>query len=218
MNGSSQYGTSSIEWRRPEPKVVELYNTEQVAPVPVPGVPYGATPLPDPAEQQRQALVEQRAKELETMRQMMRAQAEQGRFELPGYRGPGGPQAEQRPSPQEKRAHRRQLRDFFSEVEDPQSDPLQGIQSLIDSGAIVYDENGLWIAQPNIGEKKGQQLLAMADAWADQTGLWEGGQFRPENYRPYGAAQNRMQWETRQTAPEGLSPDAMRALLAAGRE
>jgi hypothetical protein len=81
---------------------------------------------------------------------------------------------------------------------------MQGIQSLIDSGAIAYDEDGLWIAQPNIGTKKAQQLLEMADAWADRTGLWEGGQFRPENYRPYGEAQNRMQWGTMQKTPEGL--------------
>jgi hypothetical protein len=193
MNGS-QYGTSSIQWRRPEPKVVELYNTEQIAPTPVPGVPYGAA-VPDPAEQQRQAALAETVRELETMRQMMQAQAEQGGFEpLPGRRG--GAQGEA-PSPQEQRIHRKQLRDFFSEVKDPRADPMQGIQSLIDSGAIVYDEDGLWIAQPNIGTKKGQQLLEMADAWADRTGLWEGGQFRPENYRPYGEAQNRMQWETR---------------------
>jgi hypothetical protein len=190
---NGDYGTSSIQWRETAPKTWTLTNTEQ----------YGG-PKPD-FEAEAQRLIQQRMMEAEAMSgagfaAADRRLAEQGaeREQLPNRKG-GYRDA----SPQEKRVWRRQLRDFFSEAKDPRSDPLQGIQSLIDSGAIQYDEDGLWVAAPNMGNRKARQIMGMADAWADQTGLWrprpEGGaDFDPSNYRPYGEAQNRMQWETMQ--------------------
>jgi len=106
-----------------------------------------------------------------------------------------------RSTPKQRRVWRRQLRDYFSELDDPRSDSNLGIQSLIDSGAITYDEDGL-STSVNMGRKYTDRMIDAADRWADKTGLWRprpggGEDFDPDNYRPYYSDQQRKLWEER---------------------
>jgi hypothetical protein len=193
--------TGDIIWRRQDPKTWELYN---IPPTEAPAVAE-AQPEAEPAAEP-QAEARQADQERAILQQMMQA-----------HRPPSFEEA----PPRTKRMWRRQIRDYFSEAEDPRSDPYQGIQSMIDSGAIRYDEDGLWVAQPNLGTKRAQQLIQAADAWADKVGLWrprEGGgaEFDPSNYQPYGSEQGRMQWSEMQKVQPESTEDLERLIMEMG--
>lgn len=177
---AGDYGTSSIEWRRTAPKTYTLTNTEQV------GGPTGQTQTDLDAERL-------------LMQRMMEAQADTTTADqwaeradtLPGHR---------ESTPQERRMWRRQLRDYFSELNDPRSDHALGFQGLIDSGAVTYDEDGIY-TNVNVGSRHREAMVRAGDEWADKVGLWrprEGGgeDFDPSNYRPYETQQGqRKTWE-----------------------
>jgi hypothetical protein len=110
---------------------------------------------------------------------------------LPGRSRAGRDQS----TPEERRAWKKQINRFMKnwKTGDPtEFDTSQGIQEMIDSGAISYDEDGLWISKPHMSTKDSDAMIDAADRWADETGLWQGKDFKPENYAPYGSDQQKM--------------------------
>lgn len=195
---AGEYGESSIEWRKTAPKTYTLTNTEQ----------YGGPPPSNSFDAEAEKLLMQRMMASQLLEQAGHATTDAERADmLPGRR---------EPTPQEKKMWRRQLRDFFSEANDPRSDSNQGIQSLIDSGAVVYDEDGLWVnSATNLGRRKNEQIVRMADQWADRVGLWSDKGFDPSNYRPYETEQGqRKRWEE---VSGTITNEEIMQMLGAGR-
>src|SRR5262245_2913969 len=120
--------TGDIIWRRTDPKTWELSNLPSADPAEV--------GLESPAqgwqvEQTGRAATEQERKELALMQQMMAAQPEYSRREIASQA-----------SPKQKREWRKQLRTFDKYLKQGGEDAPSGIQELLDSGAMWYDEDG----------------------------------------------------------------------------
>jgi hypothetical protein len=137
-----------IIWKR-TPGQLELYN---VPPPPEPTAP--AVPEPAEIDLQRQMMEAQ-----------MRSQEERERYyrEKNAYQREWAAQA----PPKQKREWRRQIRDFLSEMDDPRADPIQGIQSMLDSGAMWMEEDGVYTSVPIRSEKQRQRLVDASDRWLD---------------------------------------------------
>jgi hypothetical protein len=138
-----------IIWKR-TPGQLELYN---VPPAAEPAAPPAA---PEPAETDLQR---------QMMEAQMRSEEERERY----YREKNAYAREQasQASPKQKREWRKQIRDFLSEMDDPRADPVQGIQSMIDSGAMWMEEDGAYTSVPIRSEKQRQQLVDASDQWLD---------------------------------------------------
>jgi hypothetical protein len=165
---SSQYGTSGIIWKRPDPKTVELSNV----PLPPPGLPE------TPALTAEAAVLSDlltgagmSPKELEHYTQGMEMQGrtrEDYNREKARYLREQASQAD----PQQRRQWRKQARQFDRTLRkgfNP-DEAIQGIQEMMDSGLIwMDDQGGVFSSLENMpgGEKGRQRLLYAAQEWGD---------------------------------------------------
>jgi len=158
--------TGDIIWRRTDPKTWELSNR------PSPPEEVG---LESPAQGWQPSAKAASDQERALMQQMMAAQPEYSRREIASQA-----------SPKQKREWRKQLRTFDKYLKQGGEDAPSGIQELLDSGAMWYDEDGWYtsVALPH-GEKARQRFVDAADAWGDRVGIWKNGQFDPGAEQTY---------------------------------
>jgi len=161
--------TGDIIWRWTDPKTVELSNVNPEPPLPTDTDTVAQTP-------DQMSGISMPDKEREAFMAMM------GAYQSPAERARNA-------SPEEKKAWRKQLHRFLKN--ERTSDPMefdreQGIQELLDSGAMWYDEDGAYTSVRIPGRKNRDALVSAADAWADKVGLWDSqGNFNPNAPEEY---------------------------------
>jgi hypothetical protein len=157
---SSQYGTSGIIWKRPDPKTVELSNVPPA--MPPPGLP--ATPALS-AEVGVGGVTD------DEIRHFAEGMGMRGRIRGTDEDVYAREQASQA-DPQQRREWRKQARQFDRTLRkgfNP-DEAIRGMQEMIDSGLIwMDDEGGVFSALENMpgGEKGKQRLLYAAQEWGD---------------------------------------------------
>lgn len=131
----------SIEWSRKDPKTWELHNTEQAAPT-----------LTDPIPQ---------AGESDIQAQMFE--------EMQGVKWD---QVKARIDKQEQRDWRKQINRFTRNWASDEKagrpfDAAQGVQELIDSGAMRMEEDGAYTNVPVRSKKQRERIVEASDQWLD---------------------------------------------------
>jgi hypothetical protein len=153
--------TGSIEWRRPDPKTVELYNTDRAY------KPPRDQPVMQDMYMQEMSGGQVSDRELERIRQQLEAELEQYKADENRFHTGGRPQTAAGLR-QEARQHRRQLRGFDRYLKEGGTDLAGGFQELVESGAAWTDEDGnVYTAMPRRegDEEATQRILQAAREW-----------------------------------------------------
>lgn len=153
---SPQYGSSGIQWQRTDPKTVTLSNTPDEMQAPPPSQDPSPVAqemfqnLMDPMTAMGKAMTEDEFKNF-SLGMAMRDRSRQ-------------PTSEAGQKRQDMREHRKQIRQFDRGFK-AGADPQQGIQQLMDSGAIWLTDTGDLYSSVPLPEGMNKRLLDAARTW-----------------------------------------------------
>src|SRR5262245_57773269 len=144
------YGKSDIQWKKIEPKVFELSNK----------------PPDQPAMQQALETASQQAEAKDMgLDEFFHYDKGMAMRERERPAGPAEARQERLQARTTRREHRRQLRLFDRYLAEGGPDPRQGVQELMDSGALrIGEDGGIYSSVPHGGNK--DQLVNAVREWS----------------------------------------------------